>query len=153
MTPLLVAFFVSGRSDKFLPLNKGKANLSLRGVRRPLLRDWTVSSNVLLLQHKQKKQRNCCLFLFLVGVTRFELATSWSRTMRATNCATPRNFIFYYLFLLLAYYNFPKKFLRQFFRGLFFLLLFIKHMLLYPFYSKKARLYTTFFVKNYSFLL
>ena len=30
----------------------------------------------------------------LVGVGRFELPASWTRTMRATNCATPRNHIF-----------------------------------------------------------
>ena len=29
-------------------------------------------------------------FRFLVGVTGFEPMTSWSRTKRATNCATPR---------------------------------------------------------------
>ena len=29
--------------------------------------------------------------LFLVGVGRLELPASWSRTKRATNCATPRN--------------------------------------------------------------
>ncbi len=29
--------------------------------------------------------------LRLVGVARLELAASWSRTMRATICATPRN--------------------------------------------------------------
>ena len=27
----------------------------------------------------------------MVGVGRFELPASWTRTMRATNCATPRN--------------------------------------------------------------
>lgn len=27
----------------------------------------------------------------MVGVARLELAASWSRTMRATICATPRN--------------------------------------------------------------
>ena len=31
---------------------------------------------------------------FLVGVARLELAASWSRTMRATSCATPRNSFF-----------------------------------------------------------
>ena len=36
---------------------------------------------------------------FVVGVTGFEPTTSWSRTKRATNCATPRNnFRFYYIF-------------------------------------------------------
>ncbi len=28
--------------------------------------------------------------IFLVGVAGFEPTTSWSRTKRATNCATPR---------------------------------------------------------------
>ena len=31
---------------------------------------------------------------FLVGVRRFELRASWSRTKRATSCATPRNSFF-----------------------------------------------------------
>ena len=31
----------------------------------------------------------------VVGVGRFELPASWTRTMRATNCATPRNIPFY----------------------------------------------------------
>ena len=43
----------------------------------------------------QEKQRKKCRISFetlhfLVGVARLELAASWSRTMRATSCATPR---------------------------------------------------------------
>ena len=37
-------------------------------------------------------------FLFLVGVTRFELATSWSRTKRTTKlCHTPNFVLEYYI--------------------------------------------------------
>ena len=32
----------------------------------------------------------------MVGVGRLELPASWSRTKRATNCATPRNQLYYY---------------------------------------------------------
>ena len=35
------------------------------------------------------------LLFNLVEVTGFEPAASWSRTKRATNCATPRKFKFY----------------------------------------------------------
>ena len=35
-------------------------------------------------------KKQCKTLLFLVGVTGFEPMTSWSRTKRATNCATPR---------------------------------------------------------------
>ena len=38
----------------------------------------------------QKKRAVKYCPLLLVGVTGFEPTTSWSRTMRATNCATPR---------------------------------------------------------------
>ena len=37
-----------------------------------------------------KKRQGKNLVAFLVGVTGFEPTTSWSRTMRATICATPR---------------------------------------------------------------
>ena len=40
---------------------------------------------------KQKSVKTYVLTLFLqVGVTGFEPTASWSRTKRATNCATPR---------------------------------------------------------------
>ena len=55
-----------------------------------------ISYKFLMFQKIPKRRALCCLFLFLVGVTRFELATSWSRTMRATNCATPRDLLYYY---------------------------------------------------------
>ena len=37
-----------------------------------------------------QKERTANLAILLVGVRRLELPASWSRTMRATNCATPR---------------------------------------------------------------
>ncbi len=36
--------------------------------------------------------------LFVVGVTGFEPTASWSRTKRATNCATPRQPVYYTFF-------------------------------------------------------
>ena len=44
-----------------------------------------------LIAGKQKTHNanNACVF-FMVGVTGFEPMASWSRTMRATICATPR---------------------------------------------------------------
>ena len=36
--------------------------------------------------------------LFVVGVTGFEPTASWSRTKRATNCATPRQLFYYTLY-------------------------------------------------------
>ena len=42
-------------------------------------------------------QRGLALCAFLVEVARLELAASWSRTMRATNCATPRKLVYYTL--------------------------------------------------------
>lgn len=44
-----------------------------------------------LISGKQKTHNanNACVF-FMVGVTGFEPMASWSRTMRATICATPR---------------------------------------------------------------
>ena len=45
-----------------------------------------------------------CHSIFLVGVTGFEPTTSWSRTKRATNCATPRlNFLPFTIYMLLAF--------------------------------------------------
>ena len=41
--------------------------------------------------------------LIMVGVTGFEPTTSWSRTKRATNCATPRYLFFVNSSFLLAY--------------------------------------------------
>ena len=41
---------------------------------------------------------------FLVEVTGFEPMASWSRTKRATNCATPRH-SYFICFLLLPYHN------------------------------------------------
>ena len=38
----------------------------------------------------------------MVEVTRLELTTSWSRTKRATNCATPR-LLCYYIILFVKY--------------------------------------------------
>lgn len=39
----------------------------------------------------EKDRRQKSTVSSLVGVARLELAASWSRTMRATICATPRN--------------------------------------------------------------
>ena len=45
-------------------------------------------------ENKQKKSRNAIVSAqFMVGVRRFELRASWSRTKRATSCATPRCFL------------------------------------------------------------
>ena len=40
--------------------------------------------------------------MFLVWVIRLELTTSASRTLRATNCATPRIALFYHISLKLS---------------------------------------------------
>ena len=40
-----------------------------------------------------------------VGVRGLEPRTSWSQTMRATNCATPRQIINNYLALMYAHYS------------------------------------------------
>ena len=38
----------------------------------------------------KQKSTEWCFLAFMVEVRRFELRASWSRTMRATSCATPR---------------------------------------------------------------
>ena len=38
----------------------------------------------------------------IVGVTGFEPAASCSQSRRATNCATPRTFLFYHVFAILS---------------------------------------------------
>ena len=45
--------------------------------------------SVVLPQSKKERHAKACLS-FLVGVAGLEPAASWSRTKRATNCATPR---------------------------------------------------------------
>ena len=42
------------------------------------------------LQSIKKDEQPLLFVFFVVGVTGFEPTTSWSRTKRATNCATPR---------------------------------------------------------------
>ena len=51
-----------------------------------------------------KKHRGFCLCAFLVGVTGFEPAASWSRTMRTTKlCHTPIDTkIFYHIHIVLS---------------------------------------------------
>ncbi len=44
-----------------------------------------------LLTGNEKDRRSQKTSAVLVGVARLELAASWSRTMRATICATPRD--------------------------------------------------------------
>ncbi len=43
-----------------------------------------------LLKDRRNPQYYSVFRRFMVGVARLELAASWSQTMRATNCATPR---------------------------------------------------------------
>ena len=46
-----------------------------------------------LLRRNKKTPEQSGLCSDVVGVGRFELPASWTRTMRATNCATPRNIL------------------------------------------------------------
>ena len=140
----------------------------------------------------------------MVGVTGFEPTTSWSRTKRATNCATPRKLYFVFIkfftriscvygsargasslgikprglwlqtvhrtlcltrrpncatprklcsvfikFLLNPIKPHQVKNYRQKSREL--CTLFYRRYLLYNFIYKKARFYTTFFIKFYAF--
>ena len=44
-----------------------------------------------------KQKQRICSAVLMVEVTRLELTTSWSRTKRATNCATPRDSLIHYI--------------------------------------------------------
>ena len=63
---------------------RGNVASATKGLPSPA-KGSNLGSNVLHSQHKQKGSGKTTSFLFLVGVTRFEPATSASRTQRSTN--------------------------------------------------------------------
>ena len=82
----------SAFSSKTDDISNGKRKARLcRARRRRILNLLQNSLPIVSIFGYKKRPERDSLFSLLVGVTGFEPTTSWSRTKRATSCATPRN--------------------------------------------------------------
>ena len=93
--------FLSLRDCPFFPFADGKGENSRPPRRSAALRPLADDSNArgrefASLFGGNKKTRPMACFFIVVGERRLELPASWSRTKRATSCATPRQ-PFYYM--------------------------------------------------------